>query len=137
MSGLEHARALLAKANEDFAALRGMSEPGAETFFTDAIFGLHAQQSAEKALKAWLSSLGERYERTHDLMALLERLEMLDADVGVFRELVDFNLYAVHYRYEILLADDDPIDRGAVVSKVRELISHVEAALAPDGDETE
>lgn len=63
---------LLAAASRDFRALQGMTNPGV---FADEIFGFHAQQAAEKALKAWLSVLDVEYPRTHDLTMLLALLE--------------------------------------------------------------
>ena len=39
--------------------------------FDDEIFGFHAQQAVEKALKAWLTEVGVTYPLTHDLSLLL------------------------------------------------------------------
>ena len=52
----EHARQLLGKAREDLDALKGMlAANGAYSeAFSDGVFGFHAQQAAEKALKAWM-----------------------------------------------------------------------------------
>lgn len=55
---------LLALARRDLRAaeiLRDQPEVG------DGIVGFHAQQAAEKALKAWLTLLGIEFPRTHDL----------------------------------------------------------------------
>jgi len=71
MSDPKQARLLLAAAERDFAALRGM---GDATIFADEIFGFHAQQATEKLLKAWLASLGETYPLSHDLASLLDML---------------------------------------------------------------
>ena len=49
MSSLEHARKMLVMARKDLKAIEGMED--AETF-SDEIFGFHAQQTVEKALKA-------------------------------------------------------------------------------------
>jgi HEPN domain-containing protein len=54
MSDREHACMMLALAQRDFRALRGMLD--ANIFVTE-IFGFHAQQVVEKALKSWLSLL--------------------------------------------------------------------------------
>jgi HEPN domain-containing protein len=69
MNGVEHAREMLTLAQRDFKALQGMLD--VETF-ADEIFGFHAQQAVEKALKAWLTLVGVEYPRTHDLEELLE-----------------------------------------------------------------
>jgi len=47
--GREHAHALLEMARKDVRALTGMTDP---EVFADEIFGFHAQQAIEKALKA-------------------------------------------------------------------------------------
>ena len=62
---------MLTKAHEDLSALGGMLD---EDTFSDAIFGFHAQQAVEKALKACLSIAGLRYSRVHDLEALANLL---------------------------------------------------------------
>lgn len=41
-----------AAGTKDLRALQGMSDPDV---FADEVFGFHAQQAAEKALKAWLA----------------------------------------------------------------------------------
>ena len=35
--------------------------------FPDEIFGFHAQQAVEKALKSWLASLGVLFPKTHGI----------------------------------------------------------------------
>jgi hypothetical protein len=60
MSDLEHARSLLGKARDDVNALRGMVIPAlasSHEFFSDEVYGFHAQQAAEKCLKAWIVSV--------------------------------------------------------------------------------
>ena len=64
MSDQEHAEEILEASRRDLRALRGMGDVEA---FSDEIFGFHAQQAVEKALKAWLAFLGQRFPKTHDL----------------------------------------------------------------------
>jgi hypothetical protein len=123
MSGVEHAREMLTIAQRDFNALQGMLD--AETF-ADEIFGFHAQQAVEKALKAWLSLVGVEYPRTHDLEELLELLEehaepILDA----FYDLIDLTDFAVQFRYRIFEAAEGRLNRGAMVRQVNDFV-HVE-----------
>ncbi len=59
----------------------------------------HAQQCAEKYLKALLLKVGSEPPRTHDLRLLLQRLP---ADVAVlFRmeDIVELNRYSIEARY--------------------------------------
>ena len=72
MPAAEHARGLLAMAQMDFDAMRGML---GNPLFADEIFGFHAQQAIEKSLKAWLALSSVNFPLTHDLSRLLALLE--------------------------------------------------------------
>jgi hypothetical protein len=54
-SDADHARQLLDMANKDHSALSHMLDAAA---FSDEVFGFHAQQTIEKALKAWIAVRG-------------------------------------------------------------------------------
>ncbi len=121
----ELAAKLLTLAGRDLRAaevLCGQPEVG------DGIIGFHAQQAAEKILKAWLTFLGIAYPRTHDLSLLLYRLEETGAEVANLWELLDLNPFAVQFRYEIL--DDEPLDHGVTLERVTALFNRVEVLLA-------
>lgn len=62
MSDREHAYMLLGLARRDLTALGGMLDVNT---FADEIFGFHAQQAVEKALKAWLSLIEIEYPSIH------------------------------------------------------------------------
>jgi HEPN domain-containing protein len=124
MSGVEHAREMLILAQRDFKALQGMLD---DETFADEIFGFHAQQAVEKALKAWLTLVGVEYPRTHDLEELLELLEehaepILDA----FYDLIDLTDFAVQFRYRIFEDAEGRLNRGAMIRQVNDLVVHVE-----------
>ena len=78
MSDHEHARLMLRMAEKDHTALQGMLDT---QIFADEVFDFHAQQTAEKALKAWLSLIGVDYPRIHDLEELLALLAQRGATV--------------------------------------------------------
>ncbi|MBF0290761.1 MAG: HEPN domain-containing protein [Nitrospinae bacterium] len=126
MSDIEHARMMLELAKKDFKALGGMID--AEVF-DDSIFGFHVQQTAEKAIKAWLSFLGVKYPKTHDLRHLLTLLDGRGVSTEALFELVEYNAYAVQFRYESFLADEGPIDRKEALSLAGSLIERVEGVL--------
>ena len=135
MSEGELPSTLLALARRDLRAaemLRDQPEVG------DGIVGFHAQQAAEKALKAWLTLLGIEFPRTHDLSLLIHKLDGGGIDVASLWELLNLNPFAVQFRYEIL--DDEPLDQGATLEQVTALLHHVEGLLAqeapgdPDAD---
>jgi len=131
MSDIDHARALLKMAKGDLDALRGMAQPSllGAGFFSDEVFGFHAQQAVEKILKAWLSSKGERYPRTHDLMALIDSLAETGEEVADLRELVDLNPFAVQYRYETLDEEEEPVDRENLTRQVQRLFDKISAIV--------
>lgn len=122
MSDLKHARHLFAKAHKDFRALQGMSDT---TVFSDEIFGFHAQQAIEKALKSWLAARSIVYPLKHDLSLLLKLLADSGADVSLFSRLDEYTDFAVDFRYlDIEIADAVP-DRNAVCTEVKILLDHV------------
>jgi HEPN domain len=134
MSDLEHARSLLRMAQADLNALRGMMNPvipSPETFFSNEIFGFHAQQAAEKCLKAWIAGLGRRYPRTHDLMVMIEELFEGGEDTSGLDTLVDLNPFAVEYRYQTMDSGDDELDRIAVLHEIEGLLARVSKVVDP------
>lgn len=128
MNDIEHARELLEMARSDLNALRGMSDPDSK-FFSDEIFGFHAQQAAEKSMKARLASLGVEYPKRHDLMVFINLLADAGEDVTGMSELVDLNPFGVQYRYESLPDDDDVIDRTDLLRQIEELFTRIETLL--------
>lgn len=97
--------------------------------FDDAIFGFHAQQVAEKSLKAWLSGIGIEYPKTHDLGLLLARLADGSQDVNGLDYLVEYSAFAVQFRYEAFEDFDEPLLRKETVGALRRLIDRVQGAL--------
>ena len=128
MSDLDHARLMLSAARRDLTALRAMDDPDA---FADEVFGFHAQQAAEKALKAWLSLARVTYPRIHDIERLMGLLMESGQSVpGGFSPLADLTDFAVVYRYVSFEYHEAPLDRNAVVEQVRSLTAHVEGLLS-------
>ncbi|MCL6614250.1 MAG: HEPN domain-containing protein [Firmicutes bacterium] len=132
MAPSDEARQMLAAAYKDWRALVGMGDP---KVFADEIFGFHTQQAVEKALKAWLASLGLEYPRTHDLSLLLNMLKDHGQDVESLFDLIEFNPYAVQYRYEAFDEIGDPLDRNAVSARIAELLRMIESLIGPDRKE--
>ena len=127
MTDPDHARLLLETARKDLRALEGMGDP---TTFAEEIFGFHAQQAVEKAIKSWLSLAGRAYPRTHDLEALLVLLEEGGANVpDTFWELIDLSDFAVQLRYQAYAYDEELLDRPSIVRRVRGIVERVEEVL--------
>lgn len=126
MSDRKCARALIKAAESDMRAVQGMSDPA---FFSDEIVGFHAQQAAEKLLKAWLALLGLTFPLTHDLGALLDMLGRSEPAAEKFRGFVALNPFAIQFRYEAVGEEMDPLDRDNLVKQLRLLSESVQAAL--------
>ncbi len=122
MTGREEAERMLAVAEIDLKALRNMLEPER---FDDSVFGFHAQQAAEKTLKAWLNLCGVAYPKTHDLRLLMNLLEtQAHENCERFTELADLTDFAVQFRYDFpTLATG--LSRGEILSGVEALRNHV------------
>jgi HEPN domain-containing protein len=110
---------LLRKAREDASAVERLA-PDRE--IADSVVGFHAQQAAEKALKAVLASCGDEFPWTHDLRHLMERLEAigmrLPDPLGDVRELAP---WAVEFRYGETI--DDQLDREQARTLARDVIA--------------
>ncbi len=126
MKDTEQVEVLLGAVERDFSALGAMDE---NPDFADEIFGFHAQQTAEKAFKAWLAILGEGYPLTHDLVRLLKMLMERSTDAERYKPLADYGPYAVQFRY---LVDPDvkPLDSNAALERLGELMEHVRNMFA-------
>ena len=125
MSDVKCARMMYRAAERDVLTLRSMT--------TDApveSFGFHVQQAAEKALKAWLALLGEKYPLTHSIETLLDLLDDWGGAVEPFRNLVDYTPYAVEFRYVGVDSDAEPIDREGAIALVEALVEEVGRQLA-------
>jgi HEPN domain-containing protein len=133
MSDIEQARSLMRLARRDFNALLGMEH---SALFVDEIFGYHAQQAVEKALKAWLCSQDMLYPLTHELSRLLTLIESTGMDVEALWPLARFTPYAVQGRYEELAGNQgEPLNRASIIAEVRVLFDCVDAGVAEPGDD--
>jgi HEPN domain-containing protein len=111
---------LMKKADEDAYLLDKIIE---DINASDEIFGFHAQQAAEKMLKALLLKLDSSFAQTHriaDLIDLVNRKglafpERLD-------ELRNLTPFAVIFRYDSLPEENqEPVDRIQIRSLIKEL----------------
>lgn len=122
MKDIDAARALLRKAQNDLSALNHMRD---EEAFSEDIFGFHMQQVIEKTLKAWLALLGETYPKTHDINFLLRLLERAGQEIARFEDFVEYNMYAVQFRYEEYDMTDQVLDRAECAKEAMSLFNHV------------
>ena len=123
MTAREEAQRMLAVAEMDLKALRNMLDPER---FDDSVFGFHAQQAAEKALKGWLNLCGVAYPKTHDLRLLMNLLQtQAHEDCERFTELADLTDFAVQFRYDFPTLTSG-LSRAEILSRVEALRNHVE-----------
>jgi len=96
----------VAKAEGDYATARRELRARRQPNYDAACF--HAQQTAEKYLKAFLQEHGVPFPKTHSLIELLELCLPLDASFEFQRDLlVRLDRYAVRYRYPGESADKE------------------------------
>ncbi len=134
MRDTKQARAMLRMAHKDFAALKGMVQDAVA--FADEIFGFHAQQAVEKALKAWICLHGIEYPFTHQLARLLTILENSGDDMELFWALDQYSVFSVQARYEEGdVALEEPLNRGAVIAEVQVLLDRVAQHMPESDDE--
>lgn len=128
MNDIEQAQTLLRIAYRDFNALQGMTD---SPLFADEIFGFHAQQAIEKALKAWLCAKNLIYPLSHELPRLLTLLENNGAHIDAFWPLARFTPYAVQSRYEEgSVYETEPLNRSAIIGEVEVLLNQVTRFIA-------
>ena len=125
MSPGSHASELLVLAQKDYEAATILAH--AENPQMEAA-GFHLQQSVEKTLKAWLTTKGISFPRTHDLSLLLGLLEDVGETIEPYWGLLELNPFAVQFRYELPGDGFPEFERSA--EKVAELLRHVEALMA-------
>ena len=98
--------------------------------FEEETAGFHAQQAAEKLLKAWIACMGEVFPLTHDLKTLLDIVEKRMSDASQFRDLKALSPFAVQFRYEFLPEDAEPLDRHGIALRLNALLERVRAEIA-------
>ena len=126
VSELDNARELMRMCQGQTRALLVMAFD--DETFNENIFGFHAQRGAELAFKAWITLLGQRYERTHnvtDLLAILASNGVGEAQP--FAHLSTLTPYAVKYVYEEI--ENPTMDRHFVASEVNALAELVTSLL--------
>ena len=97
----------------------------------DEIIGFHAQQAAEKLLKALLMAQNIPYRKTHDLRELIDLIR--DHDIQFPESLMEIRTlspFAVEFRYDYLPTEEElPFDRQKALEMVRDLRKWVEGGM--------
>ncbi|MBI4664540.1 MAG: HEPN domain-containing protein [Verrucomicrobia bacterium] len=109
--------AWIRKAENDFKNIRA-NLASAEPAWDTVCF--HAQQAAEKHLKAYLVLQGDIPPRTHDLGLLLRLAKDFDAALDALNTDCDFLTdYAVEARYPDVIEPDETAARASVAAAER------------------
>ncbi len=94
------------------------------------LVGFHAQQAAEKALKALLVRYGIRIDKTHDIGTLLTQAEPVAPGLAqTLRQAEELTAHAVASRYP---GQEPPLDREEATARLsvgQEVLTHVRARL--------
>jgi HEPN domain-containing protein len=116
---------LLARAIDDETLVRKVS---ADTDVADAIIGFHAQQAAEKLIKAVLAARGVAFMKSHALSYLVGLVEEHHIDAPPELSEADvLSPWAVEFRYE---GDEPPaFDRPAALALVAKLRTWAEGQI--------
>jgi HEPN domain-containing protein len=106
-------RRWLSKANEDLEVAAQLLSQDPQHF---ASIGFHAQQAAEKYLKAFLARNAVEFPKTHDLEGLLDLMAGVNSTAAEsLRHATTLTPYGVDYRYPSDYPDLTLTDaRGAV-----------------------
>ena len=112
----------VAKADDDFHAADLLQHT--EEFPLPGMACFHCQQCAEKYLKAWLQERKARFERTHDLMALLGLCLKLDGEFKALKnDLEQLENYSVAVRYPGLNVSSEIGEEALLVAgRVRQFV---------------
>lgn len=128
MEPLEGAKLLLAKARDDEILLE---EVLTNKRIREEIIGFHAQQAAEKLLKAILMARNIQYRRTHDLRELIDLI--IDHDIKFPESLMGIRTlspFAVEFRYDYIPMEEElPFNRQKALEMVRQLRKWVEVEI--------
>ena len=123
---LHDAHAWLSKAELDLKA--AAHEMAAEGLWADVMF--HAQQAAEKSMKAFLAWHDVPFRKTHNLEELGQQCVLLDAMLApVADQAAPLTEYAWKFRYPGETADPDRSDAEAALAAARNVLDAILARL--------
>lgn len=120
--------AWLLKAENDLKSANKLME-GGDPILDTAIY--HAQQCAEKALKAYLAYKQQPIQKTHDVELLAELCGDLDDS---FTEIIDdakrLSPYNTAFRYPDIVMEPDKEDVQEAIEKAARVLSFVKKLLS-------
>ena len=126
MTPSDQAQLLLRKAAQDMAVLNKLID---DREISDETLGYHAQQAAEKLIKALLALEGHPYPRSHNIGLLLDLLQSHGIPLPErFDNLDALTPFGTVFRYDDLPLEDAP-DRHSWLPLIQSIFEYVELAL--------
>jgi len=126
-SALAEAKDWLARSAEDLAAAERLLQTPPPLLATAAY---HAQQAAEKALKAFLAGRNIAFRLTHNLEELVSAAEEVDASFGQFATTArTLTPYAVRFRYPGGPVAPTPVEAEEALDLAQKLVQFVRGRL--------
>jgi len=126
----DEVRSWLTKALRDFESARKLaSEPN--PYLDTAIY--HCQQTAEKAVKGWLTFQGIRFEKVHDVRDLIAQAAEMEPQFGDWLETGQLlTPYATAFRYpdERLMPDRTEFEEA--LRRAKSFLDFICSTLPPD-----
>lgn len=125
---LKLAGASLVKAKQDLTVLEKLVD---DEEIADEILGFHAQQTAEKSIKAILIWKGIKFRKTHDLSELIDLC--IDEGIKVPQEFMDIDEltpFAVDFRYDLFVESEEELfDRQELLDVAKKIWLWVDSLL--------
>lgn len=82
-----------------------------------------------KILKTWIALRGKEYPKTHDISLLLHCLQKEGINCTPFFDFIEYNAFAVQFRYEAFELANEPLPRQDVIQQVADLLEHVKQLM--------
>ena len=115
------------KAENDLKSAIKLIE-GGNPILDTAVF--HAQQCAEKALKAYLSYKSQPIQRTHDVELLVELCCSIEEDFkGLLNDAKNLTPYNTAFRYPDIFLEPDKEDVLDAIEKAKKILDYVKRKI--------
>ena len=122
---------LMRKARADYGVLIKL---GSENDEYDLVFGFHAQQAIEKALKAVIAASGLEFPLTHNISVLLDIINKAKlGNTPAVSEPGLLTVFAVEYRYEEYDEPAPKVKRADLTKEVERVITWADEIVKTDG----
>lgn len=113
----------ITKAENDLKSAKKLIE-GTDPIYDTSIY--HAQQCAEKALKAYLSYKDQPIQKTHDVQFLVELcIELDEIFESIMEDAILLNPYSTLFRYPDIILEPEKEDVIDAIEKAENILHFV------------